>query len=341
MNELPQNIQVKTESVQNIADSIRSKNHSNQKYKIGEMSGAIDDMKVAIPNTMLTIEHNGVYDVSTDEKVSVEVPVPSGAIEITQNGRTDVKDYMYADVNVPEPTGTIGIGTNGIFNVKDYEFADVNTPTPSGSITITENGTHTVTNYVQAIVNVPMPKLVDKTRFVMDCNSQQVYDELSNTLSKLDYSILKDATGLFKDSVIRVNNTYQQFPVQQLPSNFKPTNCRQTFNSCFSTSLPYFDTSLCTTFTEFAKSSTLLTDIPLYDLSSCSTTGLTSMFVGTGNSFTQDSVDNILRMCMSAQAYTSKTLSSVFGYNLPSNVSTKAQDSQYYQAFLDSGWTLS
>ena len=344
MNELPQNIQVKTESVQNIADSIRAKNHSNQKYKIGEMSGAIDDMKVAIPNTMLTIEHNGVYDVSTDEKVSVEVPLPSGSVTLTSNGTHDVTQYASADVQVPEPTGTIGIGTNGTFNVKDYEFADVNTPTPSGSITITENGTHTVTNYVQAIVNVPLPKLTNGIKFrYMALQQQTLVDNFLDFLNKCDKTELTDLSNFVENATMSTSvpiNWGNAF------MSIKPTTVQYMFQSCTNlVTAPQLDLSNCTNFQSSFARCTNLTNVPEYDWSyvcSSNTAGLYNCFWVLGNSLTQDSVDNILKSCISVptSATGTKTLAYLFG-NVPSNVSTKAQDSQYYQDFLDSGWTIS
>lgn len=317
MNELPQNIQVKTESVQNIADSIRSKNHSNQKYKIGEMSGAIDEMKVAIPNTMLTIEHNGVYDVSTDEKVSVEVPVPSGTIEITQNGRTDVKDYIYADVNVPEPTGTI---------------------------TITQNGTHDVTNYASAVVNVPTPKLTNGIKFrYMALQQQTLIDNFLDFLNKCDKTELTDLSYFISNATMSTS-----IPINwgNVFMSIKPTSVNYMFDKCTNlVTAPQLDLSNCTNFQQAFSQCTNLTNVPEYDWShacSSSTGALYNCFWITGNSLTQDSVDNILKSCISVptSATGTKTLAYLFG-NVSSNVSTKTQNSQYYQDFLDSGWTIS
>lgn len=353
MNETPQNIQVKTESVQNIADSIRAKNHSNQKYKIGEMSGAIDDMKVAIPNTMLTIESNGVYDVSTDEKVSVEVPLPSGSVTLTSNGTHDVTQYASADVQVPEPTGTIGIGTNGTFNVKDYEFADVNTPTPSGSITLTSNGTHTVTNYVQAIVNVPsavpVPSFckfnpsIQATGYTFDQTQWTTY------LSSLDFTNCTNAEYMLAN--------FTQIEYIPILQNIKPTSCKNMFS--YDTSLKrveLFDTSLCINFKQMFKSCTSLETVPKFDMSSNYSTNYEEMFTvnsyssGSAIALTDTSLDNIMQSLLTITSYispSSKKLTKAI-YNLDTwlngdggTTRTRIQNLPSYTAFTNGGWSIS
>ncbi|MBO7712855.1 MAG: hypothetical protein J6S85_04745 [Methanobrevibacter sp.] len=340
MNELPQNIQVKTESVQNIADSIRSKNHSNQKYKIGEMSSAIDDMKVAIPNTMLTINANGVYDVSTDEKVSVEVPVPSGAIEITQNGRTDVKDYIYADVNVPQPSGSTTITSNGTYDVTQYASAIVNTSsyTPSTTKTITSNGTGiNVSTYEFADVDV---KAILKngqqfTNLTYDTSNE---DDFYNFVNQFDWTNI--TTVSFSNST-----GIKKF---KMPSTFKPSSfsCSpSSFNMTLST-VELIDTSNMTSMYQTFYKNQGIVNFPEFDTSNVTTiTNILSVTSGYIR-LTNTSWNNILNMCRKSGVTTNKTLTSVV-YGI-TNLTTSEQDTlrttlqglTNYQDFIDSGWTL-
>lgn len=342
MNDTPENIVVKTESVQNIANSIRTKNNKTDKYKIGEMSGAIDELPTYIPNSMANVYVNGVHNVAQFEKVSVDVPVPSGAIEITQNGRTNVKDYMYADVNVPEPTGTITITQNGTTNVNDYQYADVQVPQPSGSTTITTNGTHDVTNYASAVVNVPMPVAFDKLCFqATQLSSQSSVDTFMTFLSKIDWSQIKICDSMFKSVYLSSSGSnYVPFTFT-FPSSFKPTSCIGMFNSARVTGIPLFDTSLVTSMQSFCYSASYIVDIPKFNTTSITTsTGVQNMFYQCSQ-LSQQSVDNILQMCIDLSSKFTGSLNYLWNHNLPTTISDKAQNSSYYQAFLDSGWTLS
>lgn len=156
---LPDNVQVRTESLENIADSIRTKNGTETKYKVGEMSGAIDELPIYNPERVMDISSNGEYNVGEYGKVDVDVPSSvSGTTTITSNGTHNVATYEFADVNVPSSaSGTTQITTNGTHNVAVWEYAEVNVPQPSGTTTLTANDTYDVTSYATAIVNVPEP----------------------------------------------------------------------------------------------------------------------------------------------------------------------------------------
>lgn len=373
MNDTPQNIQVKTESVQNIADSIRVKNHSNQKYKIGEMSGAIDELIVATPNTTKEITENGTYDVSSYTSANVQTPVPTGTKEITQNGTTNVKDYEFANVQVPQPSGTTSITQNGSYDVGQYRFADVNTPsyTPDSAIAISTNGQHNVGIYEYANVNVPTYD-PDETLYINENGVQNCggYGKVSvfipdppipsglrfyNTslttsddinafgemLSHLDYTYCTSAYQMFYYLSLKINNIVQYFPITELPASFQPQTCYEMFRYSSIKSAPYFDTSLSTDFTQMFRNTTYLEDIPLYDTSSLGANGLQNMLASSGEYYTQDTVDNILQMCIATNSSTKK-LQYLFGMGvtIPANVTNKAMSSQYYQDFLNAGWTL-
>lgn len=313
MNDTPQNIQVRTESVQNIANSIRTKNGTTDKYKIGEMSGAIDDLPTYIRNTTLSIENNGVYNVGEYEKASVDVPVPSGATTIITNGRHDVKDYIYADVNVPEPTGALAITTNGQHNVKDYEYANVNVPQP-----------------------IAFDKLCFRDTIV---TNQTGLDSFMLFLSAIDWSQIKICDYMFRSVQLGTSGSYKPF-ASTFPSSFKPTSCSNMFYGTKISSVPLFDTSLVTSMMSFCNGSTYLVDVPKYNTTSITTqSGVQSMFYGC-QQLSQQSVDNVLQMCIDLSSKFTSTLSYLWNGSLPQAISDKAQNSPYYQAFLDSGWTL-
>ena len=304
MNDTPENIVVKTESVQNIANSIRTKNNKTDKYKIGEMSGAIDELPTYIPNSMANVYVNGVHNVAQFEKVSVDVPVPSGAIEITQNGRTDVKDYIYADVNVPLPSGTTTITSNGTYDVTQYSSAVVNTPsyTPDSAIAISTNGQHNVGQYEFANVNVPsIVQVPDGTKFQYSTFTQQGFEEF---LSHLDFVNITSGAQMFNNS-----NTITALPTLR---NFKPTAVTQMLSSPLLTSIAWFDSSICQSFYNFARASLSVVDFPEFNTTTCTGNTSLSSIVGvqtytSGNPFTltDTSLDNILKMCYKSGITTS------------------------------------
>ena len=131
------NVLVESDSLKSIADAIRSKNGTQNKYKPAQMAEAISDI-------------GGI------------IPVGTKQISITANGTTteDVTDYANAQisVNVPNPsTGTKNITANGTYDVTNFASAEVNIANPStGTKTIIANGTYDVTDFASALVNIPL-----------------------------------------------------------------------------------------------------------------------------------------------------------------------------------------
>lgn len=79
-------------------------------------------------------------------------------------------------------------------------------------------------------------------------------------------------------------------------------------------------------------------DVPIYDTSL--TTNFGMMFYQSGGNLTDQSLDNVLQMCINATSYTgTKTLSTMSFVNnrVPA---TRWQNQPHYQEFLDAGWTI-
>lgn len=122
--------------IQNIADTIRSKNGSSDKYTVSQMADAIANIPQGggiTPSGEITLTENGRFDVAQYASAIVNVPTessginPSGDITITENGRFDVTNYAGAVVNVPTGGGGISIGNwhTGTFTIEETETGDV------------------------------------------------------------------------------------------------------------------------------------------------------------------------------------------------------------------------
>ena len=148
-------------SVQAIANAIRSKLGVETTYKINEMAGAISN--IVKPSGTTNVTENGYHNVTQYEQVYVQVPgsVPTGTINIYENGDHDVGQYAEAHVAVPQPVGKKIIIQNGTdIDIAQYALADVAVQPNVDSKTINQNGVYTASSdsldgYSSVNVNVP------------------------------------------------------------------------------------------------------------------------------------------------------------------------------------------
>ena len=117
------------------------------------------------------------------------------------------------------------------------------------------------------------------------------------------------------------------------------TDMGYMFQGCTSLeNAPLYNTSKVTTMQGMFQNCPSLKDIPLYNTSKVTT--MQNMFSGTTYVLTDESLDNILQMCISAILYTAtKTLYYIGFRNQIS--ATRFQGLPHYQDFLNAGWTIS
>lgn len=115
--------------------------------------------------------------------------------------------------------------------------------------------------------------------------------------------------------------------------------CESMFQSCFMLKkIKGLNTSGVTNMYNMFGSCYELTDIEVLDTSTLANTGMRNMFNGC-TKLSNESLNNILQMCINAVKITTETYKTLSYIGLTSEQATKCQLLSNYQAFLDAGWT--
>lgn len=103
------------------------------------------------------------------------------------------------------------------------------------------------------------------------------------------------------------------------------------------TTIPLLNTTNVTSMSSMFNSCTSLTTIPLLDTSSV--TSMNNMFQSCP-ALTDESLDNILQMCINATSYTGVKTLAKLGFNSNKYPVSRIQALPHYQDFIDAGWTI-
>lgn len=233
------------------------------------------------------------------------------------------------------------------------------------SVTITENGTQNVTadtgydglNNVEVITNVSGGGGLDWSAIGYNSTPQAIKDgydyaveimENWETVTDMNNMFLRDKFLFYMplvdtSSVAYMAGTFQEctslFAVPLLDTS-SVTQINSMFSDCISlTSVPQLNTSEVRNFNGMFKNCTILKSVPQFNTSSC--TDMRNMFVGCIN-LTDDSLDNILKMCININSEYSRTkaLNTVIGNNSTVYPTSRIQALPHYQDFIDAGWTI-
>lgn len=118
------------------------------------------------------------------------------------------------------------------------------------------------------------------------------------------------------------------------------TNFYRTFYMCNKlVDIPLLDTSKGTSMGEMFFGCYDLKNIPVFDTSSVTAYGFYNTFLNC-NSLTDESLNNILKMCINATSYTGTKKLSYMGLSSSYYSTSKIQSLSNYQDFIDAGWTI-
>lgn len=116
------------------------------------------------------------------------------------------------------------------------------------------------------------------------------------------------------------------------------TNMNSMFNMCQKlTAIPQLNTSKVTNMYRMCYACVLLEDLPLLDTSKVTNWEQAFYYC---EALTNESLNNILQMCINATSYAGTKTLATLGFNANWCSASKIQGLSNYQSFLNAGWTI-
>ena len=166
----------------------------------------------------------------------------------------------------------------------------------------------------------------------LDTTADYVYEKTFYGKNGVEIGSLQDITDLTLAQFVKRVKIYNRYKNLAMSSSVDSIYYAFWGNKDI-IEVPYFDTSNVTSFSGAFGACTNLTTVPILNTSGASS--LYQMFYNCTN-LTNESLNNILRMCISAVGATTKTLKNV---GLTSEQAAICQGLSNYGAFIAAGWT--
>lgn len=155
---------------------------------------------------------------------------------------------------------------------------------------------------------------------------------LLTSIDYIDTSKMTSGYNLFSDCM----------GLKEIPSidTSNMTTMYQAFNQCQSiTKLPHMNTSKVTNMMQMCYKCVSLVDVPYLDTSSVTGSYLNNAFFQC-NSLSDESINNILKMCIDAKKFTDTKKLTTLGFSSSMCKASRIRALSNYQAFIDAGWTI-
>lgn len=152
---------------------------------------------------------------------------------------------------------------------------------------------------------------------------------------KLPDTLIVDSSRTSLDHLFAEFKQIKKAPIM-VTSNI--TDMSYMFQGCTSLEeVPLYDTSNVKAMQNMFQGCPSLKDIPLYNTSKVTT--MQNMFSSNTSVLTDESLDNILQMCINAISYTGTKTLYYIGFRHQISA-TRFQGLPHYQDFLNAGWTI-
>lgn len=221
-------------------------------------------------------------------------------------------------------------GTGSLTAVLDY--VPSSTTTYEGSYTISpSNEEQTLETQNKLMLDDLVVEAIPPSDY--NCKAGTlVNNSFSNNIKKIGY-VVNEQASLYN----QFSNMISLEEVEEIDIN-GIVNISQMFMGCVKlTKPPTLDTSSVTNMRGLFQNCTALENIPLYDTSRASDM---RYFVTNCPNLSDNSLNNILQMCINAINYgRTKTLASI-GLDSTNYPSSRIQGLSNYQAFINAGWSI-